>query len=83
MIGKRGNNEDALFHRNLSGVVPVSWQVLFLPEQKLPHWLIEGGGLHDDGCVKMTRQNKTALPVSSLGERVEEQTTCDNVSLVA
>lgn len=56
---------------------------LFLPGQKLLHWLIEGGVLYDDGCVKMTHQNKTARPVSSLGERVEEQTTCDNVSHVA
>lgn len=56
---------------------------LFLPGQKLLHWLIEGGVLHDDGCVKMTHQNKTARPVSSLGGRVEEQTTCDNVSHVA
>lgn len=54
-----------------------------LPGQKLLHWLIEREVLRDDGCVKMTRQHKTAHPVSSPGERVEEQTTCDNVSHVA
>lgn len=74
------DNKDALFYRILSGDPPVSWEVLFLSRQKLLHWLIEGGVLHDDGCEKMTHQNKTARPVSSLGERGEEQTTCDNVS---
>lgn len=37
----------------------------------------------DDGCVKVTHQNKTAHPVSPPGKRMEEQTTQDNVSHVA
>lgn len=38
---------------------------MFLPGQKLlPHLLVEGGVLHDYGCVEMTQDNKPSHLIS-------------------